>query len=923
MSGYRVLTRRISVLAVVILLLIQASESRGFFPDTDAAGGDFVPDGVAAVAKPLVRARWNFNGLVLSSPDADGLGGVSCYSRYLPFISTRLIEVPGGIHVQRTARRAAVGCANLAMGAVMYTHRFPSAARLPGKSMDRRTPFMAIVEKDSVASPDIAPLMGGSGERGFYEWDKMRDEIFFADLLTSQGTLPLNASFDLDPSPSADGAAQSEMAAFLRDVGYATRSRYVLTDDAGTTLTSTQPEVEPGVFRDVFFYKSAVYMGESPLHRLMGAKITAENFDRHVKPNLKMNLPVLVDIMPPGGGTVSHTVVVDGYGHDVEGAKPLYHILVGHGLYDDGWYELSRENIEGYADVGGVTYNISPDGVGSLVGGRFFDDFAPVGRDEKVEIRIFPVSPQENALASSDALPVVSLDSVGEFVLDAGANTGAMALTVLRPGFRYRAFPLTVRAAGDPSGCNEWAELLSATRIVYIGEADTELLKILSFPGGDRFGPRGDSIFPDLDPSLHLNQSLYMARLSDRPETWRCANADVLLIDEPDSRGSDSWPVALLDGAEELARRGGVVCVAGNSQSFARALADRAGTPAISFDTGAVEFGLGQGKVVCAPFIADPGIAASQESGRIARELVAGLLRYAQERREIRRLSEEPDAWDRRSIDLTFISDFDCDSLELGAALSRDFEVSRASGDVTFALQATGLTLGLDGLPAEAFRILDVSLFAPDGELFGRRRVRGTRVSFPVSADSVTQRGHAGVWKMRINEARGFTLRQVLVALRVTGLRRLDDGDPGYDPDAWRAAYNLISGDAGAEVLVGASNPASADVFLGGGGDDMYLGGTGDNIYTWEPRGGYDTIVNNATKTAPSGLLWIGREPESRMNLERAGDDLVVTLRDGSANARILGSVTVRGWFTAPGMKLATISAMDFEMSAEEIEERM
>ena len=53
-----------------------------------------------------------------------------------------------------------------------------------------------------------------------------------------------------------------------------------------------------------------------------------------------------------------------------------------------------------------------------------------------------------------------------------------------------------------------------------------------------------------------------------------------------------------------------------------------------------------------------------------------------------------------------------------------------------------------------------------------------------------------------------------------------------------------------------ASNPASVDVFVGGPGDDTYVGGNGENLYTWELRGGDDTIVNNSAKST----LWLGGE---------------------------------------------------------------
>lgn len=331
----------------------------------------------------------------------------------------------------------------------------------------------------------------------------------------------------------------------------------------------------------------------------------------------------------------------------------------------------------------------------------------------------------------------------------------------------------------------------------------------------------------------------------------------------------------------------------------------------------AVEFDLGKGKVIYTSFTADPNLsaAASPEAKRLMHELVAGPVRYAQERRttreavaELNKAGGSGDVVQRDSLG----------SMELGKAASRDFEVECSlSGDVTFVLQVTGQTLGLDLPPAETLHALDVSLFTPDGELFARQKLNGTRASFAVSAD-VAPEGvdRVGTWRMKLDEAKGFTPRQVVVAYCLEGLHPLDNGDPGYDPNAWQAVLNVVSGDDGANVLVGASNPASVDVFIGGPGDDTYVGGSGENLYTWELRGGDDTIVNDSAKS----MLWIGGGTDlSAMGVERVGNDLVITLRD--ENKARLGSVTVRGWYSGAGKKLREIAFADgLSLTAEEVE---
>ncbi|CAM1378876.1 C10 family peptidase [Fretibacterium fastidiosum] len=331
----------------------------------------------------------------------------------------------------------------------------------------------------------------------------------------------------------------------------------------------------------------------------------------------------------------------------------------------------------------------------------------------------------------------------------------------------------------------------------------------------------------------------------------------------------------------------------------------------------AVEFDLGKGKVIYTSFTADPNlsVAASPEAKKLMRELVAGPVRYAQERRTTREAAAE---LSKAGVSGDAVQRDSLGSMELGRAASRDFEVECSlSGDVTFVLQVTDQRLGLDLPPTETLHALDVSLFTPDGELFARQKLNGTRASFAVSAD-VAPEGvdRVGTWRMKLNEAKGFMPRQVVVAFCLEGVHPLDNGDPGYDPNAWQATLNVISGDDGANVLVGASNPASVDVFIGGPGDDTYVGGSGENLYTWELRGGDDTIVNDSAKST----LWIGSGVElSAMGVERVGKDIVITLLD--ENKRRLGSVTVRDWYSGAGKKLREIAFADgLSLTAEEVE---
>ena len=257
------------------------------------------------------------------------------------------------------------------------------------------------------------------------------------------------------------------------------------------------------------------------------------------------------------------------------------------------------------------------------------------------------------------------------------------------------------------------------------------------------------------------------------------------------------------------------------------------------------------------------------------------------------------------------------DSMEMRHTAERRMEIERAaSGDVTFVLQVTDNTLGLDRPSAETLKTLDVSLFMPDGTLFRRQKINGTRMFFQVPSGVGPD---DGLWSMEIHEAKGATPHQLLVALCTEGLHELDAGDPGYDPNAGMASLNLISSDKSGDVLRGASHPGSVDVFLGGRGGETYVGGTGNNLYIWETGGGRKTIVNDTSRAEPSGVLWIGDGVDlTRMSMTRSGNDLVIALPDEDGAP---GSVTVQGWYAGNGRKLAMVSFWGWlEMTAEEVE---
>ena len=110
----------VSILLNVMSLFVLPNEVWGFYEDNISKD---IPISIDVVVNPIVKTRWNFNGIVndLAFQTKDGL---PYYNHYLPFIETVNFPDFGSTPFQKIplARRAAVGCVNLAMGQIMYMH---------------------------------------------------------------------------------------------------------------------------------------------------------------------------------------------------------------------------------------------------------------------------------------------------------------------------------------------------------------------------------------------------------------------------------------------------------------------------------------------------------------------------------------------------------------------------------------------------------------------------------------------------------------------------------------------------------------------------------------------------------------------------------------------------------------------------------
>ena len=320
----------------------------------------------------------------------------------------------------------------------------------------------------------------------------------------------------------------------------------------------------------------------------------------------------------------------------------------------------------------------------------------------------------------------------------------------------------------------------------------------------------------------------------------------------------------------------------------------------------AMEFPVGKGRVVYMSFSALPNLSRSAppEARRLTRELVAHFLKERMKWDETRFIGDGIDAG---ALDVD-----GADMQELFFCLGRRLEIQcNLKGEVScivFSHSSQPSTFGLEitPMPSEAARVLDVSLYSPDGNLFERKKINGEKITFNIPS-SLRKVDVNETWSAQIEQTDGHSARALFMGIFVANSPTVDVGETGSDPEAWKAPLNLIYSDQPNPILKGASNPASVDIFIGKGGRTTYIGGTGDNIYTWETMGGHYTIVNGAGRSAASGVLTIGEQAEfTETKISRNGENLVITLRD--EQKQIIGSVTVIEWYTRPSAKLQVVS---------------
>lgn len=173
------------VFASLVFLLSRHDTSAAYY--ADKIDVDYVPPAVTPIVRPIVKARWNYRGIILASGD-EVQKGLAYYNKYLPFIETLQhtvwdVKHPKG---QRNSRRAAVGCTNLAIGEIMYTHQYPDVGKLPDKKIQGvfKVDVIDLTNHAKSERGKEVSLFGGTSERNFYNWSKIprspqMDDVFY------------------------------------------------------------------------------------------------------------------------------------------------------------------------------------------------------------------------------------------------------------------------------------------------------------------------------------------------------------------------------------------------------------------------------------------------------------------------------------------------------------------------------------------------------------------------------------------------------------------------------------------------------------------------------------------------------------------------------------------------------------------------
>ena len=142
-----------------------------------------------------------------------------------------------------------------------------------------------------------------------------------------------------------------------------------------------------GAFKDVFGYKSAVYMYydldtlNKNVERPSDMEARLADFDNAVYASLDAKMPVVMGIKDKTSNpdiTFGHAIVADGYGYT--SGKRYTHLNFGWEGMDDAWYYLPNDSMLtaeanglDWSEIECIVFNVHPTAAGDVISGRVLD----------------------------------------------------------------------------------------------------------------------------------------------------------------------------------------------------------------------------------------------------------------------------------------------------------------------------------------------------------------------------------------------------------------------------------------------------------------------------------------------------------------------------------------------------------------------
>lgn len=352
----------------------------------------------------LVQSRWN----------QGGAGGKACYNYYTPrIVDNQVLWDEGNIN------NYPCGCIATAMAQLIRYHKYPD--RVEAAANDPCLVKVGAIEngKFEPLAEVAVEMLGGTGENGAYEWDRMA----------------------LRPNGGTDVNECRAIGALCYDAGISVNMEYSQTASAASLYKACKALVK------TFQYENAVCGYSRSGDDLIGG------LTEMINPNLDAGNPVILGILGQGA---AHAVLADGYGYNV---STLYHHLnMGWSGQYDIWYALPEVNVSfrQYTSVNQCVYNIFKSGSGRAVKGEIISGRVTDSLGGPVSGAIVTAAPQEEPEGD---IYTDETDSKGIYAL-VGLDSGSKyIINVTRPGYEFESDRVDTGTStdfNDVSG-NRWA----------------------------------------------------------------------------------------------------------------------------------------------------------------------------------------------------------------------------------------------------------------------------------------------------------------------------------------------------------------------------------------------------------------------------------------------------------------------------------